>query len=93
MSKSVEVTNSTWPSTGTSASKNVARERAAEEERHRGRAGGDRHAGAEQSAGVGGGGRAELVAPAGDVAHDERHARDEAAGEAAAGALWPANSR
>ena len=56
-----------------------------EEHRHHGARDRDRHAGAEQAPGVGGRRGAELVAAAGDVAHDERHARHEAAGEAAAG--------
>ena len=55
-----------------------------QERRHRARDR-DRHADAEQPAGIGRRRGTEFVAPAGDVAHDERHARDEAAREAAAG--------
>ena len=63
-----------------------ARERRGTEEHRHDRAGDrDRHAGAEQAPGVGRRGGAELVPAARDVAHDERHARDESAGEAAAG--------
>ena len=56
-----------------------------EQERRHGARDRDRHADAEEAAGVGRRSGAEFVAPAGDVAHDERHARDEAAREPPAG--------
>ena len=86
MSNSVEVTNSTCPSTGRSASKKKLVSGGAPK-----KSGTIAHATAidmptprRRPASVGRG-RAELVPAAGDVAHDQRHAGDETARESAAG--------
>ena len=53
-------------------------------ERRQSRADGDEQAEPDEQTGVEGRGLVELVAAAGEVAHDERESSDEAAGEAAA---------
>ena len=94
MSKIVEVTNSTWPMTGSSVSKKTARRGPEpEEERHDRAADGDRQARAEQAAGVRRRGGAQFVAAAREVAHDEREARDSPPAKPPPGGLWPAKSR
>ena len=52
-----------------------------EEQRHHGRADGEDEAGAQETAGIRGGGGTELPAPAGDLPHDYGHARYDTAGE------------
>ena len=59
-------------------------DRAAEGERRQGRADRDEQAEPDEQAGVEGRRLVELVAAAGQVAHDQREAGDEAPGEAAA---------
>ena len=95
MSKNTEVTRWTSPSTGRARGRPprsaAPRPRSASGARPDGD--GDEQAGAQQRAGVDGCRLVELVPAAGEVAHHQRQAGDQAGGETATGLLCPVKSR